>query len=83
MTLADLKPGQWGQITQINARQPSVLRLMVLGLVEEVPIQIENVAIGGDPIEVSVFGSSISIRRQDASQFHVTVMQGNPEPAYG
>ena len=83
MTLADLKPGQWGQITQINARQPSILRLMVLGLVEEVPIQIENVAIGGDPIEVTVFGSSISIRRQDASQFHVTVMQGNPEPAYG
>jgi len=73
VTLADMKPGQLGRITSINTSQASIIRLMVLGLVEDVPVRIENVAIGGDPIEISIFGSSISIRRQDARQFEITL----------
>lgn len=72
MTLADLKPGQWGRISSIDTHQSSIVRLMVLGLVENIPVQVENVAIGGDPLEVSVFGASISIRRQDALSFGIS-----------
>lgn len=71
MTLADMKPGQQGRITSIKIDQTSIVRLMVLGLVEEVPVRVANVAIGGDPIEISVYGSSISIRKQDARLFEV------------
>lgn len=71
MTLAEMTPGQTGHIRAINTGKPSVIRLMVLGLVEDVPLRIENVAIGGDPIEISLFGSSISIRKQDAQMFEV------------
>lgn len=71
MTLAEMKPGQTGHIHAIQTGKASVIRLMVLGLVEEVPLRIENIAIGGDPIEVSLFGSSISIRKQDAQMFEV------------
>ncbi len=78
MTLADMKPGQHGRITAIEAHQTSIVRLMVLGLVEDVPVRIENIAIGGDPMEISVYGSSISIRRQDARQFEVML-----DPAHG
>ena len=77
MTLSDMKPGQCGRITAIVANQASIVRLMVLGLVEDVPVRIENVAIGGDPIEISVYGSSISIRRQDAGQFEVMLDPAN------
>jgi Fe2+ transport system protein FeoA len=73
VTLADMKPGQTGRIEAIDASQSSVIRLMVLGLVEEVPLRVENVAIGGDPIEISIFGSSISIRKQDARFFEVSL----------
>ncbi len=66
-----MKPGQHGRISAIDTNQTSIIRLMVLGLVEDVPVRIENIAIGGDPIEISVYGSSISIRRQDARQFEV------------
>jgi len=66
-----MKPGQHGRITAIEINQTSIVRLMVLGLVEDVPVHIENIAIGGDPIELSVYGSSISIRKQDAGQFAV------------
>ncbi len=78
MTLADMKPGQHGRITAINVDHASIVRLMILGLVEDVPVRIESVAIGGDPIEISVFGSSISIRRQNARQFEVAL-----DPAHG
>lgn len=71
MTLAEMKTGQKGRINAIDTSQASVVRLMVLGLVEEVPVQVENVAIGGDPIEISLFGASISIRKQDANRFGV------------
>jgi len=73
VTLADMQPGQLGRITSIDTSQASIIRLMVLGLVEDVPVRIENVAIGGDPIEISIFGSSISIRRQDARQFEIAL----------
>jgi len=73
VTLADMKPGQIGRITSINTSQASIIRLMVLGLVEDVPVHVENIAIGGDPIEISIFGSSISIRREDARQFEIAL----------
>jgi Fe2+ transport system protein FeoA len=72
-----MKPGQHGLITAIDASHASIVRLMVLGLVEDVPIHIENVAIGGDPIEICVFGASISIRKQDARLFEVALDQAH------
>ena len=69
MTLADLKPGQSGNIESIDTESPGVLRLMVLGLIEGVDVRFENSAIGGDPLEISVFGASISVRKDQAKRF--------------
>ncbi|HET6566033.1 MAG TPA: FeoA domain-containing protein [Xanthomonadales bacterium] len=77
MTLADMKPGQKGRINTIDTSHTAVVRLMVLGLVEGVTVQVENIAIGGDPIEISVFGSSISLRKQDAGRFGVILEQAS------
>jgi ferrous iron transport protein A len=69
MTLADLKTGQSGNIESIDTDSPGVLRLMVLGLIEGVDVKFENAAIGGDPLEISVFGASISVRKDQAKSF--------------
>lgn len=69
MTLADLKPGQTGSIKAIDTRSPGIVRLMVLGLIEGVDVRFENTAIGGDPMEISVFGASISVRKDQARHF--------------
>jgi ferrous iron transport protein A len=69
MTLADLKPGQTGNIQAVEAGSPGVVRLMVLGLVEGADVRFENAAIGGDPLEISVYGASISLRREQARNF--------------
>jgi ferrous iron transport protein A len=71
MTLADLKPGQVARIQSVDTRLPGVVRLMVLGLVEGTDVRFRHAAIGGDPLEISVFGASISVRKEQARQFQV------------
>lgn len=77
MTLRELQPGQSARIEKIDARQPGVVRLMVLGLIEGAEIQFENTAIGGDPMEISVFGTAISVRKQQAGNFRVSPITPN------
>ena len=77
MTLKELRPGQSARIENVDARQPGVVRLMVLGLIEGVEVQYENSAIGGDPMEVSVYGTAISVRKQQADCFRVSPLNTN------
>lgn len=77
MTLKELRPGQAARIEKVDASQPGVMRLMVLGLTEGAEVRHQNAAIGGDPIEVSVYGSSISVRRQQADSFKVSPVQSD------
>jgi Fe2+ transport system protein FeoA len=77
MTLADLKPGQSARIESIDTTIPGVVRLMVLGLIEDAIVRIENAAIGGDPIEISLFGTSVSVRRQHAAHFRIAPVVSN------
>ena len=71
-TLASLKPGQTGMIQSIDATDPQVQRLMVLGLVEGTEVGMAGAALGGDPMEFRLFGSGISLRREQARHFTVT-----------
>ena len=77
MTLRELRPGQSARIEKVDASQPGVVRLMVLGLTEGADVQFENAAIDGDPMEVTVFGTAISVRRQQASSFNVSPINTN------
>lgn len=47
-------------------------RLMEMGLVPGTPIQIIDVAPLGDPLEIEVRNSRLSIRRAEAAQIEVT-----------
>ena len=77
MTLKELRPGQSARIDEVDARQPGVVRLMVLGLIEGAEVQYQNSAIGGDPMELSVFGTAISVRKQQADCFKVSPLRSN------
>ena len=72
MTLADLKPGEMAKLNEIDTGDPGVIRLMILGMVEDITVRMENIAIGGDPLEVGFFGSSVSMRKQQARHFKIT-----------
>ena len=77
MTLADLKTGQSARIRSIDTTVPGVVRLMVLGLIEDAVVRLESAAIGGDPIEISLFGTSVSVRRQHARHFHIETVSAD------
>ncbi len=77
MTLKELRPGQSARIDEVDARQPGVVRLMVLGLIEGAEVRYQNSAIGGDPMELSVFGTAISVRKQQADCFKVSPLRSN------
>jgi ferrous iron transport protein A len=70
-TLASLKRGQKGVIRAVDARDPQVQRLMVLGLVEGAEVELAGAAIGGDPMEFRLFGAGISLRQEQARHFSV------------
>ena len=72
MTLVSLQRGQKGVIQSIDTRDPMVQRLMVLGLVEGAEVEHSSSAIGGDPIEFRLFGSAISLRKEQARHFTVS-----------
>ena len=78
MTLADLARGEMAKLDKIDTADPGVVRLMVLGMVEDIIVRMENIAIGGDPLEVGFFGSSISLRKEQARHFKVTRITGAP-----
>ncbi len=68
-TLASLVRGQKAVIGAIDSADPQVQRLMTLGLVEGAEVEIAGAAIGGDPIELRLFGHAISVRREQAESF--------------
>lgn len=72
LTLASLKQGQIGTIRSIDAADPQVQRLMVLGLVEGTEVELASAALGGDPMEFRFHGSGISLRKEQARRFIVT-----------
>lgn len=70
-SLAGLKQGQKGIIESVDATDPQVQRLMTLGLVEGVEVELASCALGGDPMEFRLFGSGISLRQEQARHFKV------------
>ena len=71
LTLADLKPGDRARIESIDTVDPAVQRLMVLGLVEGAELTFLGRSLGGDPLEVRIYGASISLRAEQARRFKV------------
>lgn len=71
MTLADLRPGQSGKISQINVAGALKRRLMDMGVVTGTTVRVEKVAPLGDPIEVYIKSYSLSLRKSEANKIEV------------
>lgn len=79
-TLAAMRPGDRCIIESVDTADDQVLRLMVLGLVEGAVVEAAGTAIGGDPLEVRLFGCALSLRREHARYFHVSPLAGSSAP---
>lgn len=66
MNLARLKPGEKGRITAIGSIGPLKRRLMDMGVLVGEEVKVLKVAPLGDPIEVSIKGYNLSLRKKEA-----------------
>ncbi|HEX8948068.1 MAG TPA: FeoA family protein [Dissulfurispiraceae bacterium] len=73
MNLAMLKPGEQGQITRIGATGPLKRRLMDMGVLVGERVKVEKIAPLGDPIEVSLKGYRLSLRKKEAEGIAIEV----------
>ncbi len=75
-TLDKLKNGERATIKAVSGEDPLAQRLMALGLLEGTIIQVTRRALGGDPIEIEVMGSALSLRRDEARRVSVGSASG-------
>ena len=74
-TLEDLSPGQSGTVLSIDNRSGAVKRRLVdMGLTPGTEVKVTKIAPLGDPIEVTLRGYELSLRREDAAQ----IIMGQP-----
>ena len=71
VSLDRLAPGADCVIREIDGEPPSVRRLMDLGLVPGTPLRLVRSAPFGDPLEVIVRGTHLSLRRSEAERVRV------------
>ncbi len=74
MLLKELTPGTRGRITGYDKTHPEYRRrLLMLGATPGTPFEVVRIAPLGDPVEIRVRGSMISVRRDEAAVVQVTV----------
>lgn len=70
-TLKESKVGDTVQVVKLHGGGAVKRRIMDMGLTKGVSVQIRKVAPLGDPIEVTVRGYELSIRKADAEMIEV------------
>ena len=74
MLLKELSPGARGRIVALRKEQPEYRRrLLMLGATPGAEYQVVRNAPLGDPVEIRVRGSMISVRRDEAAIMEVSV----------
>lgn len=70
-TLKDVKVGETVTVVKLHGEGAVKRRIMDMGLTKGVEVYIRKVAPLGDPIEVTVRGYELSLRKADAEMIEV------------
>lgn len=71
MTLREVTPGSKVKVTKLTGEGPVKRRIMDMGITKGVEIFVRKVAPLGDPVEVTVRGYELSLRKADAEMIEV------------
>lgn len=75
MTLKDAKPGTTVQVLKISGENVLKRRIMDMGITKGIPIFVRKVVPLGDPVEITVRGYELSVRKEDAQIIEVEVIK--------
>ncbi len=70
-TLKDVKPGQTVTVLKIQGEGAVKCRIMDMGVTKGSSIHLRKIAPLGDPIEITIRGYELSIRKSDAEKILV------------
>lgn len=70
-TLKDVKCGETVKVVKLNGVGPVKRRIMDMGITKGIEVYVRKVAPLGDPIEVTVRGYELSLRKADAEMIEV------------
>ena len=65
-TLKDAKVGETVKVTKLTGEGAVKRRIMDMGITKGVEVYIRKVAPLGDPVEITVIGYELSVRKNDA-----------------
>ena len=71
MTLRETKTGQTVTVVKLNGEGVVKRRIMDMGITKGVEIYVRKVAPLGDPVEITVRGHELSVRKADAEMVEV------------
>lgn len=70
-TLRDIACGQSARVKKLSGEGPVRRRIMDMGITKGVEVYVRKVAPLGDPVEVTVRGYELSLRKADAEMIEV------------
>lgn len=70
-TLKEVQVGQTVTVTRLTGEGPVKRRIMDMGITKGIEIYVRKVAPLGDPIEITVRGYELSLRKADAQMIEV------------
>ena len=70
--LSSVKPGQTVKVERLSGGGAVRRRIMVMGIIKGATVLVRKVAPLGDPIEVSVRGCELTLRREEAECVEVS-----------
>ena len=74
-TLKDVKVGQSADVVKLTGTGALKRRIMDMGLTKGTHVYVKKVAPLGDPIELTVRGYELSVRRDEAANVEVTAVR--------
>ena len=70
-TLKDVKVGETATVARLHGEGPVKRRIMDMGITKGIEVYIRKVAPLGDPVEITVRGYELSLRKEDAEMIEV------------
>ena len=70
-TLRDVKIGESATVVKLHGEGAVKRRIMDMGITKHTPVFVRKVAPLGDPVEVTVRGYELSLRKADAEMIEV------------
>ncbi|HHT81573.1 MAG TPA: ferrous iron transport protein A [Sphaerochaeta sp.] len=71
MTLGELRPGEKAKVVSIGTTGAMRQRILDMGVTPNVEVQLIKIAPLGDPVEITVRGYQLSLRKSEAALIQV------------